>query len=114
MKKILMILAILGFANVANAQMEGLSARLQQGADNEFKKMDKNNNGKISQEEYVAFLSTEGIDGETKEKSIIAFKQIDLDGDGSISNEEYKQFMDFATSAINDFMSKAGNLKVQK
>ena len=50
-----------------------------------FKKLDANNDGKLSLEEYVGKRT-----GEKKEKAEKAFKKKDKDGDGFLSLEEYK------------------------
>ena len=67
--------------------------------DAEFKKMDKNNDGQISKDEYM-----EAMIAETMRKYEAAFKQIDQDGDDNISKQEYEDFMNFATNKIHQMM----------
>ena len=68
MKKCLVILTVLALASSAFA------------APKDFKSFDKDEDGKLSKEEF-----TKG--NEKKEK---AFKKLDKDGDGSLSEEEFK------------------------
>lgn len=50
-----------------------------------FKKMDKNSDGKVSEEEFVGKRT-----GEKADKAKSQFKKLDKDSDGSLSLEEFK------------------------
>ncbi|MCB1193822.1 MAG: EF-hand domain-containing protein [Leptospiraceae bacterium] len=68
MKKIISILLVLAFATVLGAKDRGEKGQ-------RFKKMDVNNDGKVSLEEWTNHKQTK-------------FKKIDTNGDGTLSKEE--------------------------
>lgn len=82
-----------------NLSIEQVQQLAREKSDGEFNKMDKNQDGKISKDEYMGYVLEEMI-----AKHEAAFKQIDRNGDGIISKQEYEEFMNFATSKIHDFM----------
>ena len=105
-KYILLICGLCLFSFGATAQIEGLNIeqiqdKITSVSDSEFKAMDSDGNGMVSQEEYLDYVLAE-----TRAKSLAAFKQIDQDGDGNIAHDEYATFMNFATSKMNEFISK--------
>ena len=79
--------------------LESIQQKAREVSDAEFKKMDKNNDGQISKDEYM-----EAMIAETMRKYEAAFKQIDQDGDDNISKQEYEDFMNFATNKIHQMM----------
>lgn len=110
MSKILLVLT-LGLCllpNIAAAQIDisQLQQKARQISDGEFKQMDTDGNGKVSQQEYMDYVMEA-----TRKKNEEAFKQIDQNNDGSVSKEEYEDFMNFATSKMNEFMKIIGKGK---
>ncbi len=83
-----------------NIDVSALQAMLTTSGDKEFNAMDANNDGNISQEEYMDYILAE-----TRQKSEAAFRQIDQNGDGNVSHEEYMVFMNFATGKMNNFFN---------
>lgn len=84
-----------------NKQIAMLKSSMAEAQDKEFKKMDTNNDGQISREEYIAYVVEE-----TKKKADSSFNQLDQDGDGNISKVEYTEFMEFATGKMNEMIKK--------
>ena len=95
------ILTAAGLAQVERPKfnLESIQQKAREVSDAEFKKMDKNNDGQISKDEYM-----EAMIAETMRKYEAAFKQIDQDGDDNISKQEYEDFMNFATNKIHQMM----------
>lgn len=54
-------------------------------AEEVFKKMDKNSDGKLSEEEFIGKKKDKAL-----ERAKAQFKKLDKDGDGSCSLEEFK------------------------
>lgn len=77
-----------------------LQQKLQAVTDEEFKSMDKNGDGKISQSEYTDFVLADA-----KLKAESSFKSIDENNDGAISKDEYNNFLSFATDQMGQFMN---------
>lgn len=104
-KYILIALAVLTIiptfsrAQTANFDFSKLQAKAVELSDNEFKKMDKNHDNKISKQEYMDFVMEEA-----RKKNEAAFKGIDQNNDGYVSKAEYEDFLNFATSKIHNFM----------
>lgn len=103
-KYILLILAVITIApTFSNAQNNGfdlskLQAQAMKISDAEFKKIDKNNDNRISKQEYINHVMEEA-----RKKSEAAFKSIDQNNDDYISKAEYEDFMNFATGKIHNF-----------
>ena len=70
-----------GLGNLANAE-EGAKKEKGQGP---IAKLDKNNDGKLSLEEYTA-----GKEGDALDKAKKRFAKLDADSDGSVTKEEMK------------------------
>lgn len=105
-KYILLICGLCLFSFESQAQIEGLNLeqiqnKLTSVSDSEFKAMDSDGDGLVSQEEYLDYVLAE-----TRAKSMAAFKQIDQDGDNNVSHQEYSEFMNFATGKMNEFLSQ--------
>lgn len=104
-KYILLALAIITIIpTFSKAQSESfdfskIQAKAVEMSDNEFKKMDKNRDNKISKQEYLDYVMAEA-----RKKNEAAFKNIDQNKDGYISKSEYEDFLNFATGKIHDFM----------
>ena len=81
MKKFLVVLFVLGFG------LPLIAAQEKKGQDAEaiFKRLDKNNDNKLSKEEFVGDL-----DGDKKTKKMDRFTAMDKDKDGFLSLEELK------------------------
>jgi len=92
MKKLLAGLVVLGI--VAGAMATPAFAKKQAGNSNadkliaEFKKLDKNGDGKLSREEFVAGTETVGK-GKKEMTPEQQFKSLDKDGDGFLSPTEF-------------------------
>lgn len=105
-KYMLLICGLCLFTFESQAQIEGIDIskiqdKLVSISDSEFQAMDSDNDGLVSQEEYLDYVLAE-----TRQKSMAAFKQIDQDGDNNVSHQEYSEFMNFATGKMNEFISK--------
>ena len=69
-------------SDVLAAQAKGKG---KQTAETKFKALDKNNDGKVTPDEYIGLK-----EGEAKEKALKTFQKLDKNRDGSLSLEEYK------------------------
>lgn len=92
--------------NIPNIDFSAVQKQMEKISDGEFRSMDKDNDGKVSLEEYQDYLIRQ-----TLASSSQTFKRLDKNGDGSISAEEYNQFMDLVNGQLNGLMK---NLKSQK
>jgi Ca2+-binding EF-hand superfamily protein len=81
MKKILVVLFVLGMC----LPLFGAQEKKGQDAEAVFKRLDKNNDKKLSKDEFVGDL-----DGEKKTKKMDRFTAMDKDKDGFVSLEELK------------------------
>lgn len=98
-----LISALLLAGNSAFSQeidINQLQQKLQAVTDEEFKSMDKDGDGKISQSEYTDFVLADA-----KVKAENSFKSIDQNNDGVISKDEYDNFLSFATNQLGQFMN---------
>jgi len=86
MKKILTALLVCG---MFMPLVVGVSAQEKKGKspEEQFKALDKNNDGKLDKAEFVARIT----DPEKKTKAETRFSRIDKNGDGFLSLEEYKE-----------------------
>lgn len=90
----------------ANIDMEAISKQVNQLAEGEFQKMDKNNDGKISLAEYQEYIIQQTLVSSEK-----TFKQLDKNNDEAISADEYQDFMGMFTGQLGGMMK---NLQSQK
>ncbi|QDU29337.1 EF hand [Anatilimnocola aggregata] len=79
MKKFFALLFVLGLCTPALMAQDKKADPAEQ-----FKKMDKNSDGKISKEEFIGKRT-----GDKATKAEEGFKKKDKDGDGSLSMEEF-------------------------
>ncbi|SFI48722.1 EF-hand domain-containing protein [Planctomicrobium piriforme] len=78
---LLTVLSLSAFSSFAMAQADGEKPDL----DATFKKMDKDSDGKVTQEEFLGKK-----EGDKLEKAKTLFSKLDKDSDGKLTLEEFK------------------------
>lgn len=66
-----------------------MAAQETQGADEVFKALDNNKDGKLSQGEFYRLFDMQGETTATSDEKEKQFKSWDADGDGSVSKAEF-------------------------
>jgi Ca2+-binding EF-hand superfamily protein len=87
---------LLGMSGLA-AEADESGAKKAPGAAAEFKRIDANGDGFLSQEEFIAY----------GEKDDLTFKAADINGDGRVDKEEYAKHLE--TKAKDELKSEAAD-----
>ncbi len=85
-----------------------IQKKFEEMTNQEFLKIDTNNDGTISLSEYQDYIVKQTLEGSEK-----SFAQFDKDNDGKISKDEYNGFMNRFTAKIQDAIKKQQHQNAQ-